>query len=195
MIRPAQPCDLAAWPISNALPRNSFTAFDGWAADGDPLPLADLTAAQAAGLLWVASRDDRTGSLHWPSLWMGICSLVEMSGGLALAGAGAWVEAVQAVLAHTKGAGRWGRRLTTDANCPGMPRLPTSVSTSGAAVFARPQGARAGRRPTRALTRVGAAPCIRCRRYGQGGNRPALCQLASIATKSAQERSQSVASG
>ncbi|AZS78533.1 N-acetyltransferase [Achromobacter spanius] len=121
MIRPAQPCDLACLAD---VERSAAQRFHGtpmaWAADGDPLPLADLVAAHAAGLLWVALRDDgQVCGFALAQPMDGDLFLVEMSVALPSQGRGLGRGLMQAVLGHARAAGRYGAVvLTTDRELP-----------------------------------------------------------------------------
>jgi predicted N-acetyltransferase YhbS len=86
-----------------------------WAADGEPLPLGELVAAQAAGLLWVALRDGQVCGFALSRPMDGDLFLVEMSVALPAQGQGLGRGLMQAVLAHAHAAGRYGAVvLTTD---------------------------------------------------------------------------------
>lgn len=121
MIRPAQPCDLVCLAD---VERSAAQRFHGtpmaWAADGDPLPLADLVAAHAAGLLWVALRDDgQVCGFALAQPMDGDLFLVEMSVALPSQGRGLGRGLMQAVLGHARAAGCYGAVvLTTDRELP-----------------------------------------------------------------------------
>ncbi|CUJ03949.1 GNAT family N-acetyltransferase [Achromobacter kerstersii] len=120
MIRPAQVSDLARLAD---IERSAAQRFRGtpmaWAADGEPLPLGELVAAQAAGLLWVALRDGQVCGFALARPMDGDLFLVEMSVALPAQGQGLGRGLMQAVLAHAHAAGRYGAVvLTTDRELP-----------------------------------------------------------------------------
>lgn len=120
MIRPAQVSDLA---LLADIERSAAQRFRGtpmgWAADGEPLPLDALAAAQADGLLWVALRDGQACGFALAKPMDGDLFLVEMSVALPAQGQGLGRALMQAVLAHARTAGRYGAVvLTTDRELP-----------------------------------------------------------------------------
>lgn len=119
MIRPAQVSDLA---LLADIERSAAQRFRGtpmdWAADGEPLPLDVLVAAQAAGLLWVALRDGQPCGFALAKPMDGDLYLVEMSVALPAQGQGLGRALMQAVLAHARTAGYRAVVLTTDRELP-----------------------------------------------------------------------------
>lgn len=120
MIRSARPSDLASLAD---IERSAAERFRGtplaWAADGDPLPHAELAQAQSAGLLWVAQPDDQVRGFALARPMGADLFLAEMSVALPWQGQGLGRALMQAVLAHARAAGQYGAVvLTTDRELP-----------------------------------------------------------------------------
>ncbi|MGE8612833.1 hypothetical protein AVE30378_05145 [Achromobacter veterisilvae] len=120
MIRLARPADLASLAdIERSAGKRFLGTAMAWAADDDPVPLAALEQAQAAGLLWIADAEDaRPAGFALARPMDGDLYLAEMAVSLPRQGRGLGRALLLAVRAHASAAGYRSVVLTTDRELP-----------------------------------------------------------------------------
>lgn len=116
MIRLARPSDLAGLAaIEHSAGQRFLGTAMAWAADDDPVPLAELEQACAAGLLWIAEgQDGQPAGFALTRPMDRDLYLAEMAVALPSQGRGLGRALLQAVRAHACAAGYRSVLLTTD---------------------------------------------------------------------------------